>query len=319
MKKKAKNEDWNFKARIIDFFIMLRITLKEFREDRATKLSASLAYYTVFSLPPLILLITTIFSSILSRETVENEIYSTIGSFLGNKGAGEVESMISSVHEKDDSMLSSIIAIVTLFLGATGVFTEIQSSINYIWSVKAKPKRRFVWYIVNRFISFSMIITLGFLLLVTLIINTLVSVFNDNLQNILPMADQLFALITFLITLLVITGLFALIFKILPDAKVEWKYAWRGALFTGVLFTVGKLLIGLYLKNSSLDTTYGAAGTVILILAWVYYTSLILYFGAEFTQVYVKRQNSSIVPKRYAVYLNKTEIEITDKVAVDTK
>ncbi|MFN0275637.1 MAG: YihY/virulence factor BrkB family protein [Chitinophagales bacterium] len=309
MEKKIKNKI-RLRETGLGFFKLLKQTFSEFKSDSVTKLSASLAYYTIFSLPPLILLIISIFSNILSRETVESEVYSTIGSFLGNKGADDIENIIKNVHSKDNSTISSIIAIITLFLGATGVFGEIQSSINYIWSVKAKPKRKWLWYIVNRFISFSMILTFGFLLLVTLIINSLISIFNDRLHDFIPIADQVFSLVSFVVSLLIITGLFTLIFKILPDAKVQWGFAWRGALFTAVLFTIGKILIGFYLKNSSLDTTYGAAGSVILILAWVYYTALILYFGAEFTQVYVKRKNGSITPKRYAVYIKKKEIEV---------
>jgi membrane protein len=193
-------------------------------------------------------------------------------------------------------------------VGATGIFTEIQDSINFIWSIKAKPKKSFLKFLVNRLISFSLIISIGFLLLVSLIINALVELLHDRLIKIFDDASvYIFHAINYGILLTVITILFAIIFRVLPDATIRWKDASLGALFTAVLFLIGKFAIGFYLSWSTIGVTYGAAASIVLILIWVYYTSIILYFGAEFTKVYALRHGSGIQPDDTAVFIIKQE------------
>lgn len=197
---------------------------------------------------------------------------------------------------------------VVLFIGATGIFTEIQDSINYIWSLRAKPKRGIIKFLINRLLSFSLIVSLGFLLLVSLVVSALLDLLSDRLTIYFPHTTvYIFYVLNFVIILVIISVLFAIIFKVLPDGKIKWQDAFIGAGFTAVLFIIGKAGIGYYLGRSNLGATYGAAASVIIILAWVYYTSIILYFGAEFTKVYALEYGGGIVPNDTAVFIIKRE------------
>lgn len=201
-----------------------------------------------------------------------------------------------------------MIGFIFLIVGATGVFTEIQDSINYIWSIKAKPKRGLVHLLLNRLISFSLIVGFGFILLVSLILNAFVDLLRDRLASFFDHdAVILFHIVNYIILYAIVTSLFAIIFKVLPDAKIRWKDSFVGAAFTAILFLAGKFLIGFYLSNSSIGVTYGAAASIILLLLWVYYTSIILYFGAEFTKVYTLDYGGGIEPDKAAVFIIKQE------------
>lgn len=277
-------------------------------DDNVFKLSASLSYYTIFSIGPLLLIITSFAGIFFGRKAVQGQIYAEIKDVVGQEAALQIQSIIQNVSQSEQGAVGAIIGLIVLIIGATGVFTEIQDSINYIWSVKAKPKKGWLKFLINRLISFSLIVTLGFILLVSLIINGLVEILNDKLIGIFKdYTIYLFYLFNILIIFIVITVLFTVIFKLLPDAKIKWKDAFIGAGFTALLFLLGKFAIGYYLAKSNMGITFGAAASIVIIISWVYYSSLILYFGAEFTKVYARETGGGIVPKETAVFIIKRE------------
>lgn len=298
------------RKRIVSTWDLIRRTAEEFHNDKAMKLSASLSYYTVFSLAPMLIVIITGAGLIFGREAVQGQVFAELNDLIGNKAAYQVEEIIRNIGESRDTYFANIIGIVALVIGATGVFTEIQDSINIIWGLKAKPKKGFVKMLINRLLSFSMIVAIAFLLLVSLVIEALLAAFSAKLKAYFPdITVYFFQAINFSASLGVTTLLFAIIFKVLPDAKIKWKDVIIGSLVTAVLFIFGKFLIGYYLGRSDLGSTYGAAGSVIVLLLWVYYSSIILFLGAEFTQVYAYRFGSRISPNGYAVWVEHKEIE----------
>ena len=296
------------------FFKNLWVSLKDaftaFNDDNALKLSASLSYYTVFSLSPMLIIIISLCGLFFGEEAVRGQIDEQIRGLVGQQAAVQIQDLIKKAELTDQSGFAAVIGLVTLFIGATGVFAEIQDSINYIWSLKAKPKQSWLKYITNRFLSFSLIVSVGFLLLVSLAINAALGALNGYLERFFSEGTVvLFYVLNQVLVFAVISSLFAIIFKVLPDGYLRWKDAYFGAAFTAILFMVGKFAIGAYLANSGVANTYGAAGSVILILLWVYYTSAILYFGAEFTKVYAQRFGKKITPKPHAVLVQKKEVE----------
>ena len=291
-------------------FSLLKATFKAFTEDRALKMSAALAYYTIFALAPLIMILISLASIFYGKEATQNQVFNQLNGLVGNEAAMQIQDIIKNIALSQNSTFAIVVGFFTLFLGATGVFMEIQDSINQIWRVKAKPKKGWKKMLINRFLSFSMIISLGFLLIVSLVINGLILAFSAKLSEYFPDVTVLLVqLINASITFIVIAALFAIIFKYLPDVIISWKDIRIGALFTALLFTIGRSLIGLYIENVAPGSAYGAAGSLIVILVWVYYTSAILYFGAEFTQVYAQSYGGAIKPAKYAVHVITTEEE----------
>jgi membrane protein len=298
---------------------LVKNTTNAFLDDNAFKLSASLSYYTVFALGPLLIIIISLSAIFYGREVVEGRIYEQLKGLIGSEAALQVQNILVNAHQTHASTLGAIIGFIILFIGATGVFTEIQGSINFIWSVKAKPKKGWLVYLRNRLLSFSLVVGLGFVLLVSLIINALLTFLSQALTKKFPnFPVGLFNLTNSLIILTVITCLFAVIYKVLPDALISWKDAWIGSIFTAMLFLLGKFLIGYYLGKSNLGVTYGAAASVIIILAWVYYSSVILYFGAEFTKIYALQSGEGIKPKQTAVFIIKREMKEIPPSYLDT-
>jgi membrane protein len=227
---------------------------------------------------------------------------------VGKDGAEQVFTIIRNMQEQQTAARYSIIGFVVLIFGATGVFADIQDSINYIWSIRAKPKKGWLKFITNRLLSFSLIIGIGFLMIVTLFVNTLTDLFTDRLQRLFNSELViLFQIINLGLLFLVVSFLFAVIYKVLPDARIRWRDAFVGARFTGLMFLIGKFLIGYYLGTSSIGSTYGAAASIIIVLSWVYYTAIILYFGAEFTKVYALNKGGGIEPYSNAVFIIKRE------------
>lgn len=294
--------------RLGNVFRLLGRAGNAFIDDQGFKLSASLSYYTVFALGPLLIIIISLAGIFFGREAVEGRIYQQLNGLIGNDAATQVQDIIMNIEHSHATTAGAIIGAIVLVIGATGVFTEMQGSINFIWSVKAKPKKGWLKYLINRLISFSLVLGLGFLLLVSLIVNALFTVMSDRLTRLFPnYTVSLFQLLNIAIILIVITGLFAVIFKVLPDAVISWKDALIGSALTATLFLFGKFLIGLYLGKSSLGITFGTAASIVIILSWVYYSSLILYFGAEFTKVYALNAGEGIRPKQTAVFIVKQE------------
>lgn len=295
---------------IKNFWETLKRSGSEFLQDNGLKLSSSLSYYTIFSIGPLLILIISLAGIFWGRDAVQGKIYGQINGLVGNGAAKEIQDIIQNIEKAQLGTSGAILGLIVLFIGATGVFTEMQDSINYIWSVKAKPKRGFVKLIMNRLISFSLILVLGFLLTVSLILNALTDLLHDRLAQYLSNSSiYIFHSIDFLVVITIITSLFATIYKILPDVNIEWKDAFIGAAFTSALFIIGKFLISLYVSNSNVATTYGAAGSIIILMLWIYYTSIILFFGAEFTKIYSINYGAGVKPNDTAVFIIKSEVK----------
>lgn len=291
------------------FWKLVKMSGIEFMEDNGLKLSASLSYYTVFSMAPLLIIIISLAGIFFGEEAVQGRIYGQINGLVGNMAAVQIQEIIKNVKDARHNGTGAIIGFVILLVGSSGVFAEIQDSINYIWSVRAKPKHGWLKLIINRLLSFSLIASVGFLLLVSLLVNAIIDLLNERLMFIF--ADTtvylLYAL-NFTLLFAIISCLFALIFKVLPDAHIHWRDAFVGAFFTALLFIGGKALISFYLSTSKIGETYGAAASIILILLWVYYSSIILYFGAVFTKLYAMGHGAKIVPRRNAIFFVKQDV-----------
>ncbi len=293
---------------------VLANTVSGFSDDKITKLSGSLAYYTVFSMGPLLVVIISLCSLFLKRDAIEGKIYGVLQNFMGQNSAAQIQALIGNASIGNKSTIAAVIGIITLLVGATSMFGEIQDSINGIWGVKAKPKSGWMKMLRDRFLSFSVIITLGFLLLVSLAITGLIEGLNHRLQSYFPgVTVVIFYILNLILTLGISTFIFAVIFKVLPDAEIKWKDVFIGALITGFLFMIGKFGISLYVSKTQVGTTYGAAGSLVLLLLWVYYSSIILYMGAEFTKAYAVKYGSEIKPSEYAVTTKLVEVETGDK------
>ena len=289
-------------------------TFSAFIDDNVLQLSAALSYYTIFSLPPLLIIIISITGFFFGNEAVSGELFGQINGLVGNDAAVQIQEAIKNVTLSRSNKFATILGLTILLIGASGVFAEIQDSVNYIWGIRAKPKRGFIKFIVNRLMSFSMIGSVGFLLMVGLIINSITDVLYNRLEVFFP-REALFLFSTFnlLIVFAITTLLFTLIFKTLPDGKIAMRDCMIGAGFTSFLFMIGKFAIGAYLGSSSIATVYGAAGSLVVILLWVYYSAIILYLGAEFTKVYAHTHGQSIIPNKYSVQIDKTLPEVRQR------
>ncbi|MBL7920162.1 MAG: YihY/virulence factor BrkB family protein [Bacteroidia bacterium] len=289
---------------------IVKDSFSEFFNDNVLKLSAALAYYTIFSLPSMLIVVIGLCSIFFGREAVQGKIFSQISGFVGSDAAVQIQEILQKTTLHHDNFAATAIGLLTLLLAATGMFGEIQDSINSIWGLKAKPKKGLIKMLLNRLMSFSMVIVLGFILLVSLVLNTLLEGFLHRLERYFSedIINYLFVL-DYGVMIIVTTILFAFILKVLPDARILWKDVWVGAFVTTLLFLLGKFLIGFYLKHNASISAYGAAGSMILILLWVYYSAIILYFGAEFTQVYVRYKDRRIEPNKYAVWVEKNIVE----------
>lgn len=284
----------------------------DFFEHRVLKLSAALAYYTIFSLPGLIIIVVWVSDIFYGHEAVEGTVYGQITKLVGSEAAIQIQNTIRNATLSNEGNFATIIGLITLIIGATSVFGEIQDSINLIWRVKAKPKKGRAWLklIVDRLLSFSLIISLGFLLLVSLILNGIMDALIGRLTRVFPETQVILVYsLNLVITYLMTSFLFGLIFKVLPDARIDWKHVRAGAFTTALLFMAGKFLISYYLGHSRMSSAYGAAGSIIVILLWVYYSAIILYFGAAFTRGYAICTGSHIYPSKYAVWVEQVEVQ----------
>lgn len=293
-----------------DIYGILKDTVIGFGNDRAIKMSASLSYYTVFSMAPLLLLMISLAGAFYGRDAVQGEVFSEMNGLLGAEAALQVQEIIKNMELSGQTTFSLVVSGIILIIGATTIFVDIQDSINSIWRVKAKPKRGWVKLIKDRLLSSSIIVGLGFLLIVTLIVNGALAALGDVMRAYFPDVTVLvLEVLNVVISFVVITILFGVIFKVLPDAKIAWKDVRVGAFFTACLFMLGRYLISIYIETTGTGSAYGAAGSMIVILVWVYYTAAILYFGAEFTRVYVDYTGAKIQPADYAVYVEQRELE----------
>jgi membrane protein len=292
------------------FWGVLKNCFKGFSEDKVTKLSASLAYYTIFSLGPLLIVILYLCSIFFGREAVQGSIYGQMESFVGHDAALQLQDIIKNATISGKGTVAAIIGVITLLIGATSVFAEIQDSINMIWGLKPKPKTGWWKLVQNRLLSFGVIGSLGFLLLVSLGVTALVEGLSNRLKAHFPdITIVVFYIINLIITFGVVTALFAVIFKVLPDAKIKWRDVLAGSIATALLFMLGKFGISFYISKSNVGGTYGTAGSLVVLLVWIYYSSIILYFGAEFTKAWAVKYGSEIHPNDYAVIAKTVEVE----------
>ena len=290
---------------------ILKRSVADFIDDNVLKLSSSLAFSTIFSLPGLLIIIIWLATIFYGREIIEGTIYKQIQSFVGATAANSIQEAMNSFMFAGSSKIATIIGFVSLIIGATAVFSEIQDSINLIWKLKSKPKKGRGWLrlIINRLLSFSIIVSLGFILLVSLVINGAMDLLlGELLQRFPDMTVVVVYIVNLILTFFVTAFIFGIIFKVLPDARLEWRHVRVGAFTTTILFMVGKFLISYYLGHSQMTTAYGTTGSIIVVLLWVYCSAMILYFGAAFTRQYAIEMGSNIYPNKYAVWVETVEV-----------
>jgi len=279
---------------------IFKLTYQGWKEDYASRLSAALAYYTIFSLAPMLVIVIAITGLLWEADVVRTQILSQVHDLLGPEGADFIASLITNTGSPAEGIVALILGIIALLFGALGVFSELHNSLNFIWDVKVEKPKGFLQalkkLIVDRFLSFTMILGIGFLLLVSLVITAGLSATQETIGNAFPFSELMLQIVNLLISIGVITILFALMFKFLSDADIAWHDVWMGALVTAMLFSIGKTAIGIYLGNSAVASVFGAAGSLVILLLWIYYSAQILFFGAEFTQVYANKYGSKIVP-----------------------
>ncbi|MEO5684539.1 MAG: YihY/virulence factor BrkB family protein [Chitinophagaceae bacterium] len=298
------------KKKFRDIWTVVKNSFKGFSEDKVPKLSGSLSYYMIFSMGPLLLIIITLCSAFLGREAIEGGVYRQLAGFVGSDTAAQLQQIIKNASLSGKTTIATVIGVITLLIGATTVFGEMQDSINMIWGVKAKPKKNWLKFLQDRFISFSVIISLSFLLLVSLGISALIEGFGNYLTGKFPgVAVIVFYIINLLITMGITSFIFSIIFKVLPDAQIRWKDVYAGAVVTTILFLLGKFGISFYISKTSVGSTYGPAGSLIILIVWIYYSAMILYFGAEFTKAYAIQFGAPIHPSKYAVAIEQVEKE----------
>jgi membrane protein len=296
------------KFNIKDLPSLLVQTYKAWDSDEPFRMSAIVAYYAILSLPALLVIIINLVGSIWGVDIVQGQLTSEISTALGKDAANAIESMISETQQGNNSTISTVIGIGTLIFGSTGVFYHLQISLNQIWKIKPQPKNEIWRMLTNRARSFAFILVIGFLLLISFIITAGIAALTTYIKKTFPdIVLYLAYVLDIVVSMGIITVLFALMFRYLPNATIKWKTVWIGSIITAALFVLGKFLLGLYFGQSDIDSTYGAAGTIVLILLWVSYSCLILFFGAEFTYVYAKKYGFTIEPTENAIKLTEED------------
>ena len=291
-------------------WIILKKTVFNFIEDDSMSYASSIAFYTIFSLPAVLIIALAIGAAFYERSVVEDELLSQVGRLIGPDSANEIRTILAHATFDATSTFAKVVGVVTLVFSATTVFISLQTTLNKIWGIKPKPKRGFVKFLLNRLLSLAMVASIGFLLLVSLVIDATLVIFQGILSKMLAgITLYIFTILNVVISLALITVIFGLLFKVLPDAKIKWRDVWVGAAITTLLFGLGKYLIGFYLGNSTFNSAYGAAGSLVIILVWVYYSTVIFLFGAELTSVYAEESGSKIEPYETAVKIQTIEIE----------
>jgi membrane protein len=299
---KDNNIVMDIKSRLKNFWTLMKATYREWSEREPFSNSIIIAYYTIFSLPGLLVIIINLAGYFFGHEAVTNQISNQISGAVGADTAKSIQEIISNANKSEGTTLSTILSVATLLFGATGVFYQLQQILNKMWEVKPKPKQKILKLVKDRVFSFGLILAIGFLLLVSLVLSAALTAVSDWFSNYISDGmNILFKALDIIVSLGVITVLFASIYKFLPDAKIRWRDVWVGAILTAVLFVIAKFALGVYFGKSNPGSTYGAAGSIILIMLWVSYAGLILLFGAEFTKVYADSYGEKIQPTKGAV------------------
>lgn len=295
---------------LTQLWVTFRTALKTFVAGKYIRYSASLSYHTIFSLAPILIITISLSGYFFGRQAMEGRIFSEIHNLVGDVAALQIQQLIQHVVSAQDSFAATSIGIIAIVLGITGVFTEVQDSINNIWSLKTRPRLNWKRYLIKRVISFGIFSIIGFMLVLSLIINWLIGVFGNYLVHFFADASvyMVFA-INRIVVIAIVAIFFTFVFKYLPDGKVKWKDAIKGAVFTSIFFMLGKGAIGYYLVHSPIASMYGAAGSLVVLLLWIYYSSVIIYFGATFTKVYAQLYGGKIIPGSYAILLETKEMK----------
>ncbi|MBO6523500.1 MAG: YihY/virulence factor BrkB family protein [Balneolaceae bacterium] len=292
---------------------VLKKTFKEFVEDTPLNYSSTIAFYVIFSLPAILMIVVSIGGSAYEDQVVRENLLTQIQNLFGTESSTAVEKVLENASASGSGFLTKVVGFIALGFSATTVFISLQDGINRIWNIKSKPEKDWVNFLKNRLLSLAMVVSIGFLLLVSLGVDTFLAVFKEFIEsNFSELTFFVVSGINLLFSFLVITLVFALIFKILPDAVVQWKDVWIGAVFTTLLFVTGKFLMGLYLGSSALGSVYGAAGSLVLLLLWVYFSAIIALLGAQFTFVFARERGRHITPKKHAVFIEQVEQERED-------
>lgn len=281
-------------------FSMLKQSAAAWSDDKASRLAAALSYYTIFSIAPLLIIAIGVVGLVFGQEAASNQVFEQIRGLVGDEGAKAIQTMVQSAHKSDGGIWATVIGVGTILLGATGAFGQLQDALNTIWQVKPKAGQGIKGFVRIRITSFSLVLVIGFMLLVTLVLSALMAGLGTYLEGILPIPSVALQALNVLISFIVTALLFTLIYKVLPDVTVKWKDVWIGGVVTALLFSLGRFLIGLYLGRGTVGSAYGAAGSLVIILLWIYYSSQILFFGAEFTKVFANTLGSHIKPSPHA-------------------
>lgn len=293
--------------KLSSLFALLKETFTQWLEHKAPRLAAALAYYMVFSLAPLLVIAIAIAGAVFGEDAARGEIVTRIGGFVGRDAASVIEKAIANASEPDLSNIASLISVAILLFGASGVFAQLQDALNTIWGVQPRPGRVVKQFISKRILSFGMVLSLGLFVILSLLLTGGISALSQ--LNLLPGFPFIWKFLSLGVSFGLVTLFFALIFKFLPDAKVAWSDVWIGAIITSILFAIGRSLLGWYLGKTSFASTYGAAGSLIVLLAWIYYSAQILFLGAEFTEVYARKYGSHITPTRHSMKITTTPLE----------
>jgi membrane protein len=292
---------------------LLSATVRDWRDHKSLRLGAALGFYTVFSIAPLFTIVLALAGLWFGEEAARRQLFDQLAGLIGPEGGEAVQAVVASARRPAAGLWATAVAIVTLFIGATGVLVELQDALNTIWDVRRHPGRGLRRFIKDRFISFAMILAVGFLLLVSLVVSAGLAALGKFMSGLIPAQETVWQLLNFFISLGLITVLFGLILKVLPDVKIAWRDVWIGALLTALLFDLGKSALGIYLGRSSAASVYGASGSIIVILLWVYYSSQTLFLGAEFTRVYANTFGSRLKPAPGAEFVAVEEVKLDKK------
>jgi membrane protein len=284
-------------------WILIKHTFQDWLEDGAPRLAAALSYYAIFSLVPLLVIAIGIAGLFFQQGQVQAQVGGQISRIVGAEAAETVMGWLDATATREGGIIATVLGFLALLFGATGFFGQLQTSLNIIWEVHPAPNRGVKGMLKDRFTSFLLILFIGLLLLILVVLNTVLSTMGDFIESLLPGGQFIWMVVNYAINLALVVVLFAAIFKVLPDVQIRWRDVWVGALATAVLFVIGQILIGLYLANAAVGSAYGAAGSAIIFLLWIYYSTQILFLGAEFTQVYARRHGTEILPTENAISL----------------
>ncbi len=278
-------------------FLLIKETFSEFSKDDVSRLAAAMAYYTVFSLAPLLIIAISLAGYFFGEDAVRGHLMQQISGLIGAEGGAAIETMVKGAYQAEQGTLATVIGVVILLFGATGLFVQLQDALDRIWGVKSVSSEGILGFLFTRWLSFTMILIIALILLVSLFLSAVLSFLTENASHYLTVPGYMLELTNISISFVISSLLFAMVFKILPNIHILWKNVWVGAIFTSLLFSAGKYLIGLYLGQAAVSSGYGAAGSLIIVMMWSYYSALIILIGAEFTKVYARNSRHTLTPK----------------------